>query len=81
MEMTLDVRGLSYPSHLIATDDDHLFLDRRFRGEVYVKRMIRSALASKSRVFKFACNFVNGFGRDRHTLLDKPKEYDGMRCI
>ena len=82
MEMTLDVRGPSYPSHIIETDDGDLILDRRFQGKVYVKGMILSAPASKSRVFKFGYNFANGIiGRDRQTLLGWREEADVVRRI
>lgn len=71
MEMTSDVRGPSYPSHIIETDDGDLNLDRRFQGKVYVKGMTLSAPASNSGVFKFGCNFGNRlFGRDRNMLFD-----------
>jgi hypothetical protein len=82
METTLDVRGLSYPSHIIETDDGDLILDHRFHGKVYIKGMILPAPASKSRVFKFGYNFANGlFGRDRQTLLDNREESDVVRRI
>ena len=75
--MTLNVRGPSYPSHIIETDDGDLILHRRFQGKVYVKGMILSAPASKSRAIKFGYNFANGLiGRDRQTLLGWREEAD-----
>jgi hypothetical protein len=57
--MTLDVRSPSFPSHIIETDDGDLILDRRFQANVYVKGVISSAPASKSRDFKFGYNLAN----------------------
>jgi hypothetical protein len=78
--MILDVRGPSYPSHIIETDDGDLILDPRFHGKVYVKGMILSAPVSRFRVFKFGYNFANGYGRDRQRFV-RHEESDVVRRI
>jgi hypothetical protein len=57
--MSLDVRSPSFPSHVIETDDGDLILDQRFQANVYVKGMISSAPASKSRDFNVDYNLAN----------------------
>ncbi|OQD73331.1 hypothetical protein PENANT_c196G06609 [Penicillium antarcticum] len=82
METTMDIRGLSYPSHIIATEDGDLILDRSFQGKVYLKGMLLPASVSRSRTFKFGYNFAKGqFSRDRRSLLDKCEEADIVRHI
>ncbi|KAF4768593.1 hypothetical protein HAV15_002962 [Penicillium sp. str.  len=82
METTMDIRGLSYPSHIIETEDGDLILDQRFQGKVYLKGTLLPVSVSRSRTFKFGYNFAKGqFGRDRQSLLDKHEEADIVRRI
>jgi hypothetical protein len=37
METTMDIRGPSYPPHIIKTENGDLILDRRFQGKIYLK--------------------------------------------
>ncbi|KAJ6045616.1 uncharacterized protein N7446_012480 [Penicillium canescens] len=81
METTMDIRSLSYPSHIIETEHGDLILDPRFQGKVYyLKGMLLPA--SASRTFKLGYNFAKGqFSRDRQSLLDKCEEADIVRRI
>ncbi|KAJ5656291.1 hypothetical protein N7507_008241 [Penicillium longicatenatum] len=74
MEMTMGIRGLSYPPHINETEDGDLVLDRRFQGKVYLKGMLLPASAFRSRIFR-------AISRDRQTLLDTYEEADIVRRI
>ena len=75
METTMDIRSLSYPSHIIKTQHGDLILDRRFQGKLYLKGTLLST--SRSRSFKSSYNFGKGqFSRDRGSLVDRCEEAD-----
>jgi hypothetical protein len=80
METTMDIRGLSYPPHIIKTGHGDLILDRKFQGKIYLKGTLLPA--SRSRTFKFGYNFAKGqLSRDRQSLLDKCEEAEIVRRI
>ncbi|KAH8691852.1 hypothetical protein BGW36DRAFT_303752, partial [Talaromyces proteolyticus] len=69
LNVSLDIRGLSYPSAIVETDHGDLILDPKFQ-------------ALDVRSYKFGYNFANGkVNRDRQRLVDTSEEANLLRQI
>ncbi|KAJ5219075.1 uncharacterized protein N7498_001174 [Penicillium cinerascens] len=79
---TLDIRGFSYPSHIIETKAGDIILDASFHGKVFYKGMLLSGPVSETESFRLGYNFLAGtVNRDRQRLVDKQEEANIVRRI
>ena len=79
---TLDIRGFSYPSHIIETETGDIILDAPFHGKVFYKGILLSGPDSEAESFKLGYNFPAGtVNRDRQRLVDKQEEANIVRRI
>lgn len=79
---TLDIRGFSYPSHIIETEAGDIILDASFHGKVFYKGMLLSGPVSETESFRLGYNFSAGtVNRDRQRLVDKQEEANMVRRI
>ncbi|KAJ5369974.1 uncharacterized protein N7496_006094 [Penicillium cataractarum] len=82
VEVTLDIRGISYPSQVIETDVGDLILDPHFCGRIYLQGMLLPATSSRLKPYKLGYNFTQGrVNRDRQILVDKHEEANAVRQI
>ncbi|CEJ62667.1 hypothetical protein PMG11_11161 [Penicillium brasilianum] len=82
VQVTLDIRGISYPSQVIETDVGDLILDPHFCGRIYLQGMLLPATSSELKPYKLGYNFTQGrVNRDRQILVDKHEEANGVRQI
>ena len=80
--VSLDIRGFSYPSHVIETGAGDIIIDEKFRGKVYLKGILLSGPISETDSFKLGYNFLTGtVNRDRQRLVDKQEEANLVRQI
>lgn len=79
---TLDIRGFSYPSHIIETEAGDIILDAPFHGKVFYKGILLSGPVSETESFRLGYNFSAGtVNRDRQRLVDKQEEANMVRRI
>lgn len=82
VKVTLDIRGISYPSQVIETEAGDLILDPKFCGRIYLKGMLLPATFSELKPYKLGYNFTQGrVNRDRQILVDKHEEANTVRQI
>lgn len=82
LKVTLDIRGISYPSHIIETDAGDLILDPRYSGRIYLKGMLLPAAFSEIKPYKLGYNFIRGrVNRGRQIMVDKHEEANAVRQI
>lgn len=79
---SLEIRGFSYPTHILETNAGDLILDPQFQGHVYLKGMLLPATICKLQPYKLGYNFPRGrVNRDRQMLVDSQEEADIVRQI
>ena len=82
LQVTPDIRGLTYPSSIIDTPNGDLLLDPQFQGKIFLHRLLLPMSTSGGMVFKFGYNFALGkFSRDRQRLVAKREVADLVRQI
>lgn len=82
MGTTMDIRGLSFPSHIIETEDGDLILDQIFRARSTSReRFFPHLLPDPGRSNSVTILQKGSSGRDRQSLLDKYDEADIVRRI
>ena len=69
LQVTLNIRELSYPSWIIETPQGDLILDSQFHGMLFLHGILLPISTSRGKVFKFGYNFARGkFSCDRQRL-------------
>ncbi|KAF2996556.1 hypothetical protein E8E15_000224 [Penicillium rubens] len=82
LQVTLDIRGLSYPSSIVETPQGDFLLDSRFHGKLFLHGILLPMSTSGVKHFKFGYNFALGkFSRDRQGLIAKCEVADKVRQI
>lgn len=82
LKVSLDIRGFSYPSHILETDAGDLILDLNYQGKIYLKGMLLPAANSELKPYRLGYNFPRGrVNRDRQILVDSHEEADIVRRI
>ena len=82
LKVSLDIRGFSYPSHILETDAGDLILDLNYQGKIYLKGMLLPAANSELKPYRLGYNFPRGrVNRDRQILVDSQEEADIVRRI
>jgi hypothetical protein len=82
LQVTLDIRGLSYPSSIVETPQGDLLLDSQFHGKLFLHGILLPMSTSGVKHFKFGYNFALGkFSRDRQGLFAKCEVADKVRQI
>ncbi|KAJ5666551.1 uncharacterized protein N7477_008999 [Penicillium maclennaniae] len=54
LEISLDIRGFSYPSYIIKTGVGDIILDEKFRGKVYLKGVLLSGSSLETSSYKLS---------------------------
>lgn len=81
-KISLDIRGISYPSYIIKTDVGDLVLDAEFSSRLYLNGISLPAAFTNLKPYRFCYNFTQGkINRDRQILIDKSEEADAVRKI
>ncbi|KAJ5379640.1 hypothetical protein N7509_012759 [Penicillium cosmopolitanum] len=71
LQISLDIRGLSYPSSVVETSHGDLLFDQNLLGRIYAHGVLISGTNSIY-PFKVGYNFTEGkFNRDRRWLMDR----------
>jgi hypothetical protein len=82
LEISLDIRGISHPSHIIETGVGDIILDEKFRGKVYLKGVLLSGSSPETGSYKLRYNFLTGtVNRDRQRSSDKQEAANLVRRI
>jgi hypothetical protein len=82
LRVSLDIRGFSYPSHILETNAGDLILDPTYQGSIYLKGMLLPAANSELKPYKLGYNFPRGrVNRDRQILVHNHEEADIVRQI
>ncbi|KAF9888555.1 hypothetical protein FE257_008486 [Aspergillus nanangensis] len=82
LEVSMEIRGYSYPESVIETDCGDLILDPRYRGKMFLKGLLLPSSISEPRELKLGYNFVEGdVNRDRQWLVNRQQEADLLRKI
>lgn len=82
LQVTADIRGLTYPSSIIDTPNGDLLLDPQFQGKLFLHGLLLPMSTSGGKVFKFGYNFALGkFSRDRQRLAAPREVADLVRRI
>ncbi|KAJ6126127.1 hypothetical protein N7471_010620 [Penicillium samsonianum] len=80
--VTLDIRGLSYPSSIVETPQGDLLLDSQYHGRLFLHGVLLPISTSGIKHFKFRYNFTLGkFSRDRQKLIARCEVADKVRQI
>ncbi|KAJ5742665.1 uncharacterized protein N7511_011236 [Penicillium nucicola] len=70
LQVTLDIRGLSYPSSIVETPHGDLVLDLQFHGRLFLHGILLPVANSGFKPLKFGYNLTRGkFSRDRQELV------------
>lgn len=79
IKITLEIRGISYPSRIIETDAGDLVLDINFSSRLYLNGIFLLAAFANLKPYRFCYNFTQGkINRDRQILIDKSEEADAV---
>jgi hypothetical protein len=82
LQVTPDIRGLTYPHSIIDTPHGDLLLDPQFQGKIFLHGLLLPMSTSGGKVFKFGYNFALGkFSRDRQRLAATREVADLVRRI
>jgi hypothetical protein len=82
LRVSLDIRGFSYPCHIIETNAGDLILDPNFHGQLYLKGMLLPAAFCELKTYRLGYNFPRGkVNRDRQILVDSHEEANIVRQI
>lgn len=60
LQVTPDIRGLTYPHSTIDTPNGDLLLDPQFQGKIFLHGLLLPMSTSGGKVFKFGYNFALG---------------------
>lgn len=82
LDVSMEIRGFSYPESIIETDYGDLILDFRYRGKVFLKGLLLPSSISEPRAFTVGYNLVQGdVNRDRQRLVNRRQEANRLRKI
>ncbi|KAL4889256.1 hypothetical protein BDV59DRAFT_119937 [Aspergillus ambiguus] len=82
LDVSLEIRGYSYPGSIIETDHGDLIMEPRYYGKIFLKGLLLPSSISEPRPFRLGYNFVQGeVNRDRKRLVNRHQEADIVRKI
>ncbi|KAJ6004667.1 hypothetical protein N7540_013036 [Penicillium herquei] len=80
LQITMEIRGLNFPSTVIQTPSGDIILDVRYAGMTYLDGMFVSTAGSKLQGYKLGYNFARGtLSRDRLWLVSQHEEANMVR--
>ncbi|KAL5364285.1 hypothetical protein BJX96DRAFT_157091 [Aspergillus floccosus] len=75
LDVTMDIRGFTYPASIIETKHGDILLDPKHEGRVYVKGVLYPPASLEGTPYKVGYNFLEGrISRDRRRLMNNLEE-------